>query len=132
MVKNNPYQAYKQQSVMTMTPGDMLTAVYDGLLKELNFVQAAFAAKDYSEINRRCQKAQRLLQHLQSSLDFKYEISNNLNNLYHYFIRVMIQINVKKDPAGLEDIIQMISDLRETYVQADKKARSGESSVKSA
>ena len=32
-MKNNPYQSYKQQSVMTMTQGDMLTLLYDGVLK---------------------------------------------------------------------------------------------------
>ena len=31
----NRYQAYKQQSMLTMTQGEMLTAVYDGLLKAI-------------------------------------------------------------------------------------------------
>lgn len=132
MLQHNPYQAYKQQSVMTMTPGDMLTAVYDGLLKELNFVKAAFPDKNYSEINLRCQKAQRLIQHLQSSLDFKYEISNHLNALYDYFFHAIIQVNVKKDPTGLEDVMQMVTELRDTYVQADRSARSSDISGKSA
>lgn len=123
----NPYQAYKQQSVMTMTQGDMLTAVYDGLLKELNFVQMSLTNADFSEVNYRCQKAQQLLLHLQSALDFKFDVANSLNQLYDYFIRAIIQVNIKKSPEGLEDIIGMVAELRDAYVQADRTSRAAES-----
>lgn len=124
---SNPYQMYKQQNVMTMTQGEMLTAVYDGMLKEMNFLKTAFAGRNYSEINERCKKIQVFLKHLQGSLDFKYEVSNNLNALYDYFIRVIIQANVKKDSSELDTVIQMVSELRESYIQADKKLRTAES-----
>ena len=29
----NPYESYKKQSIMTMTPGDMLITLYDEILK---------------------------------------------------------------------------------------------------
>jgi len=32
----NPYQKYQQQSVMTMTPGEMLLKLYDGTITQLN------------------------------------------------------------------------------------------------
>lgn len=106
---------------MTMTPSDMLIALYDGLLKELAFANEAFKTADYVAINHHLQKSQAILRHLQSSLDFQYDISNSLNSLYDYFLRVTIQANIKKSPEELEDIIQMIGELRDTYVQADKK-----------
>ena len=126
MVKHNPYQAYQQQAVMTMTPGDMLTALYDGLLKQLNLAQAGFASRDYAAVNRSLQKAQLILPHLQGSLNFQYEISNSLNALYEYFDHVTVQANVKKEPGGLDEVIQMIGDLRETYIQAAKQTRTAE------
>lgn len=118
---HNPYEAYKKQSIMTMTPTDMLTALYDGLLKELSFASAAFEQSDYGKINDHLQRSQRILRHLQTSLDFQYEISQQLDSLYDYFIQVTVQANVKKDPAGLADVIQMIRELRDTYVQAEKQ-----------
>ena len=126
MVKHNPYQAYQQQAVMTMTPGDMLTALYDGLLKRLNLAKAGFASRDYAAVNRSLQKAQLILHHLQGSLNFQYEISNSLNALYEYFDHVTVQANVKKEPGGLDEVIQMIGDLRETYIQAAKQTRTAE------
>ena len=125
-MKNNPYRAYKQQSILTMTPGDMLTTVYDGLLKELASAQVSFNKNDISEINRHLKKAQLILKHLQNSLDSQYEVSENLYSLYDYFTHIIIQANIKKDPSSLDEIITMISELRNTYIQADKQTRSAE------
>lgn len=123
MVKNNPYQAYKQQSVMTMTPGDMLNTVYDALLKQMNMAKIAFENKDISTINTCLQKAQSILAYLKSTLDFEYPIAENLNQLYDYFSRTLMQINIRKDPTELDDIIQMVAELQQTYVEADRKTR---------
>ena len=122
-MKNNPYQSYKQQSVMTMTQGDMLTLLYDGVLKELAFAQAAFLKQDNAEINRALQKAQKILGHLQRTLDDHYDISKNLAALYDYFIHVVVQANVKKDVSALDEVVTMISELRNTFKEADRKSR---------
>lgn len=109
---------------MTMTPGDMLTALYDGILKEIAVSREAFGRGDIPEINRSLLKIQRILRHLQSSLDRQYEISASLDSLYDYFIFLATQANVKKDPAGLDELESMISELRQAYIEADKKTRS--------
>lgn len=120
---NNPYQAYKQQSFMTMTSGDLLIALFDGLLKQLNRAVLAFQQKNFAEVNHGLQKAQLILQHLNGTLDDRYPISANLHALYDYFLNVTLQANLKKDPHGVEEIIPMITELRDTYYQADKLSR---------
>ncbi len=119
----NPYQAYKQQSVMTMTPGQMLVLVFDELIKQLSFSRLAFEKNDIQEINRSLQKSQHILNELKASLNFEYDISNNLNDIYNYFIRVIMNANIKKDSADLEDILQMVTELRDSFSEADKLAR---------
>lgn len=109
---------------MTMTTGDMLTALYDGILKQIAIAKAAFERNDIIEINTSLQKVQKILHHLQDSLDLQYEIAKNLDALYDYFIFLATQANVKKDPAGLDELSTMISELRQTYIEADKKNRS--------
>ena len=116
----NPYQAYKQQSVMTMTPGQMLIAVFDELIKQLSLSQIAFDNKDIPEINRTLQKSQHIINELKGSLNFDYEISNNLNDIYNYFNRVIINANIKKDPSEIGDIIAMITDLKDAFSEATK------------
>ncbi|WP_148354903.1 flagellar export chaperone FliS [Anaerotruncus colihominis] len=120
----NPYQQYQRQSVMTMTQGEMLTKLYDEVIKQMSGAKICLTEKDLSGVNNALQKAQRILFCLKSTLDFKYEISGNLDALYDFFIERTVQANLKKDAAMLDEIIPMIEDLRDTFVQADRNARS--------
>ncbi len=126
---NKSYQTYKQQAVLTMSQGDMLTTVYDGLIKELLKAQSACQTGDFVTINSSLQKAQRIIKHLEATLNLEYEVSGNLLALYDYFNYVIIQANVKKDGKMLDGIIKMIGDLRNTFVQADKAVKSGEATL---
>lgn len=119
----NQYQAYKQQSVLTMTQGEMLKAVYDGLLKALYSAQKAFSTNDYALINKHLLKAQEILEYLKNTLNPKYEISQNLAALYDYFLEKIRQANVSKSSDGLDEIENMIMELRDAFVQADKNVR---------
>ena len=119
----NPYQQYQRQSVMTMTQGEMLTKLYDEVIKQMSGAKICLTEKDLSGVNNALQKAQRILFYLKSTLDFKYEISGNLDALYDFFIERIVQANLKKDAAMLDEIIPMIEDLRDTFVQADRNAR---------
>lgn len=121
----NPYESYKKQSIMTMTPGDMLLTLYDEILKQGETAKVAMERKEYGEVNRALQKAQRILNHLKATLDFKYDIAKNLDALYDYFIQQIVCANIKKDPSLLDEILPMIKDLRDTYCEADKRSRSG-------
>ena len=120
----NPYQQYQRQSVMTMTQGEMLTKLYDEVIKQMSGAKICLTEKDLSGVNNALQKAQRILFYLKSTLDFKYEISGNLDALYDFFIERTVQANLKKDAAMRAEILPMIEDLRDTFVQADRNARS--------
>ena len=121
----DPYQKYQQQSVMTMTQGEMLTKLYDEIIKQLSAAQQFLVQENPEEVNKALQKAQRILAHLQITLDRKYEISESLDALYDYFIRRIIDANLHKDATPIEEVLPMIVDLRETFIKADRTARCG-------
>ena len=129
MVMKNSYQAYnqayKEQSVMTMTPAEMLTALYDGILKQLYIVKKALAQEPHNlaDINLGLQKAQKILNYLKSSLDTNYDVAIGLFSLYDYCNWILMQANIKKDGSGLEEVEDIITQLRESYIQADKSIR---------
>lgn len=120
----NPYQKYQQQSVMTMTKGEMLTRLYDETIKQLSAAVLFIGERDYAGTNRALQKSQQILRYLKATLDFKYKISADLNALYDFFIDQTVQANIKKQTAPLEDIIPMVQDLRDAFAQADRNTRS--------
>ncbi len=121
----NPYQKYQQQSVMTMTAGEMLLKLYDEVITQLTAVRQFNEEKDYPRSNEALKKAQRILTYLNQTLDFQYEISNSLSALYDYFLRRLVDANLHKDNGPVDEVLPMIVELRDTFAQADKAARSG-------
>lgn len=120
---SNPYDRYKQQSVMTMTHGEMLVKLYEEVVKQLNNACHYIEQKDISATNLALQKSQRILNHLKSTLDFKYEVSAGLASLYDFFNQQIIAANIRKDADLLKEIIPLVAELKDTFAQGEKLAR---------
>ena len=123
MRQANPYETYRQQSVMTMRQGEMLTKLYDETIKQLSAAVLHLESKDYGLVNAELQKAQRIINYLRSTIDFQYKVSNGLAALYTYFIERIVQANIRKDPAPVQEILPMVEELRDVFIQADRAAR---------
>ena len=122
-MQKNPYQTYKQQSVMTMTQGEMLNKLFEETVKQLSFAEVYLKDKDYNKTNDALQRAQRILNHLRATLNFDYEISNNLAALYEFFVSKIVEANIKKESGPIHEILPMVKELQETFIEADKRAR---------
>lgn len=119
----NAYQEYKKQSVLTMTQGEAIVKLYDECIRMLNAGVMYINEKKIEETNKSLKKAHQILNYMRSILNSEYEISANLDALYDYYVRRIITANIKKDTAPLEEIIPMITDLRESFHEADKSLR---------
>lgn len=123
MMTSNAYDKYKEQTVMTMTHGEMLTKLFDASIMQMNAATGFIAAGDISSTNTALQKAQNIFGYLQVTLDKKYPISQSLFSLYSFFTQQCIEANIHRDVKPLRDIIPLVEDLRDTFVQGDKLAR---------
>ena len=119
----NPYAKYKQQSVMTMTQGDMINLLYDEIINSLNKGLLGLEVRDFEASNTHFKKAQAIISHLESTLDGQYPVSQNLSSLYEYFNYQIIQANIKKNPDPVREVLPMIMELKEAFAQADKQVR---------
>ena len=119
----NPYAKYKQQSVMTMTQGDMINLLFDEMINRLNKGLLGLEVRDFEASNTHFKKAQAIISHLESTLDGQYPVSQNLSSLYEYFNYQIIQANIKKNPDPVREVLPMIMELKEAFAQADKQVR---------
>lgn len=119
----NPYLKYKEQSVMTMTPGEMVVRLFEEAIKHLAIARSAINNHKIETANSSLLKSQNIIRHLRSTLNMQYEISNNLAMLYDFFISQIIQSNIKKDTQPIDDIIPMLTELKDSFAQAEKLAR---------
>ena len=121
----NPYAKYKQQSIMTMTQGDMINLLFDETINRLNKGLLGLETGDYEATNTHFKKAQAIISHLASTLDQQYPVSKGLSSLYEYFNYQIIQANVRKSPDTVQEILPMITELKEAFAQADNQVRIG-------
>ena len=57
------------------------------------------------------------------TLDHRYEVADKLASLYEFFHYQIIQTNIRKDAGPVKEILPMIKELQEVFVQADKQVR---------
>lgn len=119
----NPYQQYKEQSLSTLTPGELLIKLFDELSKQMTLAKIKINDKDYGAVNNALQKCQTIVNTLSSSLDMRYPISKELRSMYAFISGQLLQANLKKNAKIIEDCLPLVRDLRDSFDQADKISR---------
>ncbi|MGN7359310.1 flagellar export chaperone FliS [Paenibacillus sp. SAF-054] len=123
----SPYEKYRQSSVQTSTPGQLLLMLFDGAIRFVRAGMNGLQKQDLQQANTNLGKAQSIVNELLSSLDRSYEVSAGLAPLYEYINYLLIQSNIKKNVQPAEEALGYLTDLRETFAQAAKLAVGGQS-----
>lgn len=123
MVKNNAYQQYQHNAIYTASPQELTLMLYNGLIKFINLSIQAVEEKSIEKANNNIIRAQDILVEFMSSLDMDYEVSKGLMSLYDYMYRRLIDANLYKDKAILEEVLGFAEELRDTWAQAMKLAK---------
>ncbi|MBE5978923.1 MAG: flagellar export chaperone FliS [Paenibacillaceae bacterium] len=116
----NGYQHYKEQTVNTMTPGEMLNLLYDELLKRLTRSELALENKDYELFEQSIQRSMDIVTYLKDTLNYKYEISNDLKRLYDFFLYELVRIKAGRNATVIAEIRPLIMDLRDSFREAQR------------
>jgi flagellar protein FliS len=123
MVMSNAYERYKTQNISTASPMALIVMLYNGCIKQLKLSRIAIEKKDYEGANNSLKKSQDIITELMMSLDFRYEISNNLMALYRFIYGEIVSINMAKKVEKIEPVVKILSDLREAWVKVEKEYR---------
>lgn len=116
----NPLDQYKQQMISTMSSGDQLIALYNGAIKNINIAVMLYENKDYKNAEVCTQKTKAIFDYLITVLDFNIPISGNLYKLYNFFKQEIALAEVKRKGSPLTEILPLIVDLKETWLEAQK------------
>ncbi len=119
----NMANAYKTQQIMTAAPEQLTLMLYNGAIRFVEESMMALEQKDYAKSHERNLRAQDIVREFMATLDMKIELSKNWLSLYDYIEYRLIQGNIKKDKAQLDEAKSMLTELRDTWVEVMKKAR---------
>ena len=116
----NAAATYQGNKVMTATPAELTLMLYDGAIKFCNIAIMALENKDREKANINIIKAENIIMEFRSTLDFKYPVANELDRMYDYIYHRLIDANLNKDKEILEEVLDLIRELRDTWKEAMK------------
>ena len=123
MAVNRQINQYKQDSIFTATPEELTLMLYNGIIKFIKQAEYYMDQGSLDKSNESSQRAQSIIRELMSTLDMKYPISDNLMNLYNYFLQRLIEANTKKDKEIFLEVKNFVEEIRDTWMEAMKIAR---------
>lgn len=119
------YDMYKKATVETVAPEKLLIMLYDGAIKNLDSACRKITEKDIPGAHSQIVKAQNIILELMSTLKMEYEISKQLLPLYEFYYKQLVQANVKKDTALLQQVKGYLVELRTAWDEAAKSLHKG-------
>lgn len=123
---------YLADAVATASPARRIVLLYDRLWLDIQRAQAAQDAGDPAARDH-LMHAQQIIAELLGSLDLAtWPGGANLASLYGYLLSELIAENGSSRPGRLALITKIVSDLRETWQQAEQALAAGESSPETA
>lgn len=123
MLVNKGFNQYKENSINTATPEELTLMLYNGLVKFLMQAQSAIDTNNLEKSNNSIIRSQAIIKEFQATLDMNYEVSENLDKLYDYMYRRLVEANIKKDSGIIEEILGYSRELRDTWAKAMKIAK---------
>lgn len=121
----NPYNQYKENNIKTSSPENLTLMLYEGALKFINQGKLFIEEKNIARANETIQRAQDIIQELNITLDMKYEVSHNLRGIYTYILERLVDANIQKDTSILNEVGDMVRELRDTWKEAMLVAKRG-------
>lgn len=113
--QTSAYNAYKQNSVTTASPGELTLMLYNGCLKFLNKAKTAINEKNVQEKNTNLQKSQAIIAELMSTLNMDIEISKQMLPLYEYMNHRLVEANIQSDVEIIEEVEGLVTEFRDTW-----------------
>lgn len=126
MALNNAYQAYNNSKIMTASPAELTLMLYEGAIKFCNIAIMGVEENNIEKAHNNIIKVERIITEFQATLDDKYEVAKDFNNVYNYIQERLREANVKKDKEILEEVLTHLRTMRDTWkevMQLNKNAK---------
>ena len=115
MALTNGYAQYNNSKVMTASPAELTLMLYEGAIRFCNMAINGIEQKDIEKSHNNIVKAENIIDYLQATLDMKYPVAQEFENIYVYLGRRLVEANLKKDKEILEEVCEHLRSVRDTW-----------------
>lgn len=123
MAASNPYSKYANSKLMTASPAQLTLMLYDGAIKFCNLAIQAVEEGNIQKAHTNIRKVENIIEEFRSTLNFKYPVAKEFDQVYEYIYHRLVEANVKKDKEILEEVLKHLRTMRTTWEEVMKHAR---------
>ena len=121
MLKQNGYAQYQNAKIMTASPAELTLMLYDGAIKFGNIAILGMENNDPAKAHENIVKVEKIIQNFRDTLDRKYAVSKDFENVYVYLLRRCHEANINKDPEIMEEVLRHLRSMRDNWKEVMKK-----------
>lgn len=131
MAQGNPYSAYERTHVETADQRQLILMLYDGAIRFLHKAGQKIDADDVEAAHNYLIRSRQIVGELLATLkpEKAGKIGQNLHQLYVYLFNRLVEANLTKDKAIVDEALRIMTTLREGWAgmkQQQAPARSEE------
>ncbi len=119
----NPYANYANTKIQTATPAQLTLMLYDGAIKFCNLAINAVEEGQIEIANTNIKKVEAIIAEFRATLNFKYPVAKDFDNVYEYLGRRLLEANLHKDKEILEEVLSHLRVMRETWTEVMKQSK---------
>lgn len=118
--QQNAYAQYKNNKIMGASGPELTLMLYDGAIKFLNIADFALEKNDLSKAHTNIVKTERIIEYLRNTLDMKYAVAQDFENMYSYIARRLVEANIGKDREIVSEVNEHMHAIRDNWVEVMK------------
>lgn len=122
MTNRQGYAAYANNKVMTATPAELTLMLYEGAIKFCNIAMDAIEKNDISKAHNNIVKVENIIEEFRASLNHKYPVAKDFENVYAYLSKRLVEANIQKDCEILEEVLEHLRTMRDTWKEVMRQA----------
>lgn len=117
------YNTYRQNSIATASPAELTLMLYEGAIKFCNIAIMGIEQNDIPKAHDNITRVEDIIVEFRSTLNFKYEVAKDFDNVYQYLYDRLVEANLKKDKEILEEVLVHLRGMRDTWKEVMVRAK---------
>jgi flagellar protein FliS len=119
-------RAYTESSILTAPPERLVVMLYDGAIRFLKQATVAEQSGQHQMFLDRLRRGEAIIDELNVTLDMSQgEVSARLRAIYLFCKRHLVAAHIERDMSRIDEVIRLLSELRESWQQLAVQGASG-------
>lgn len=119
----NAYSQYNNSKILTASPAELTLLLYEGAIKFGNIAIIKMEQKDVQGAHNNIVRVEKIIDYLRETLDMKYPVSQDFENIYVYLSRRIVDAMISKNPADMEEVVMHLRSVRDNWKEVMKKVK---------